>query len=231
MFALLFALAGAGVAAEPEEIETGKITVTGVGEVFVPPDEVVLTLGVHANAPTADVAFTAASAQMEKIVAAVGQGVAVERIRTAEVSLQPRYETKGGGAPKLIGYEASSTLEIRVDDPATVGTVLDAAVEAGANDVRGVDWRVEDESAAREAALSAAVNDARANARFVTAGLGVELGMPLQVDVRLQEQRPPIEYAVRDMAEDAGAMPVLAGEQIYRAEVTIVYALGEAAPS
>lgn len=204
-----------------------KLDVTGVGEVWVAPDEAVLTLGVRADADTADGAFAKAAETMEAVVAAVSGQVAEDRIRTSRLSLEPRYDYTGERA-RLVGYSAASTLEIRVDDPTGVGAVLDAAVAAGANDVAGVAWVVEDEEAVRMAALDAAVADARDAALQVAADLGVALGAPLNVQVNAQGGGiPPILYE-RGMAadEDGASMPVLSGEQIYRAEVYVSFGIG-----
>ncbi len=224
----IVAALAAALAAEAE-VEPAKLDVTGVGEVYVAPDEAVLTLGVRAQADTADQAFDDAAAIMQDVVAAVGQGVSKERIRTSRLSLEPRYEYTENAAPRLVGYEAGALLEIRVDDPNEVGAVLDAAVAAGANEVAGIAWIVEDEDAARQEALDAAVADARTNAAQVASDLGIALGAPLRVEIRAQQSSPPVMYE-RAYAEDSdmgAGMPVLGGEQIYYAEVDVSFAIEE----
>ncbi|MES2642977.1 MAG: SIMPL domain-containing protein [Myxococcota bacterium] len=220
----LFATASAA------EVEArNSLNVTGVGEIFVSPDEAVLTLGVRSQADTAADAFKAAADKMTAITQALGEQVAPERIRTSQLSLQPRYEYNEKTGPKLVGYEASAILDIRVDEPMDTGGVLDAAVAAGANEVLGVAWKVEDEEAAQQQALDAAVEDARTNAELVATQLGATLGEPMRVSIRTQETTPPSPvYMERAGAADTdmASMPVLAGEQTYRAEVDVSFAIG-----
>jgi len=235
----LYLLATAN-AADSSSTPRNTLDVSGVGEVYVAPDEAVLTLGVRVESDTAGGAFSAAAAQMQAVQAALSTGgeplVAAERIRTSQLSLQPRYTYTDKVGPKLIGYEASSILEIRVDDPLNAGAVLDAAVGAGANEVVGVAWKVEDEAAVRQEALDAAVADARANAEQVANQLGVTIVEPARVSIRTQDSGPAPMYLERAGAMDAEAapMPVSAGEQIYRAQVDVTFVIaGEAggAPS
>ena len=228
---LLFTAMTLAFGAEPVAEPSPRLDVTGVGEVYVAPDEAVLTLGVRAEAERAGDAFDAAAASMRTVVETVGALVAQERIRTTRLALEPRYDyDAAGGAPRLVGYEATATLEIRVDEPGDVGAVLDAAVAAGANEVVGIGWVVEDENAVRQQALDAAVDDARTNAQQVAEELGVTLGAPLSVRIRAEESRPPPVMYERAAAEDTdGGMPVLGGEQTYRAEVDVTFRLGDAA--
>jgi uncharacterized protein YggE len=226
----LYLLATASAA---EEEARHSLNVTGVGEIFVAPDEAVLSLGVRAQADTAAAAFDKAAETLGAITDSLGQLVQPERVRTSQLSLQPRYEYDEKTGPRLVGYEATAILEIRVDEPDNAGQVLDAAVNAGANEVLGVNWKVEDEDAAQQQALDAAVEDARANATLVANELGVELGEPMTVMIRMQETAQPYPVYMERAAADAdvAAMPVLSGEQIYRADVDVTFALdGEARP-
>lgn len=227
MFATVLYLLATASAAEVEATRN-SLTVTGVGEVFVPPDEAVLSLGVRAQADTAAASFDKAAETMAAITGALGPMVEEERIRTSQLSLQPRYEYDEKTGPRLVGYEATAILEVRVDQPENAGQVLDAAVNAGANEVLGITWSVEDQDAAQQRALDAAVEDARANATLVANELQAELGEPMQVTIRMQETATPYPvYMERGAADaDVASMPVLSGEQVYRAEVDVMFALG-----
>lgn len=209
--------------------ERPTLDVTGVGEVWTAPNEAVLALGVRAEAETADGAYDAAAERAAAVVQAIGRQVSEERIGTRRLSLEPKFEYTSGRS-KLVGYVAFTMLEIRVDEPDAVGSVLDAAVAAGANDAVGVSWVVEDDDAVAREALAAAVADARANAELVAADLGMRLGDPLDVTVRDQGGGiPPVLYERgMTMADEGVGMPVLAGEQIWRAEVYVRFSLESA---
>ncbi len=230
MLATVLYLLTTAYAAEVETETRNTLNVTGTGEIWVEPDEAVLVLGVRAQGDTAGAAFDAAAKKMATVNAALATSVSGERIRTSQLSLQPRYQYVENAEPRLIGYEASATLEVRVDEPTDVGKVLDNAVAAGANEVHGVAWKVEDEGAARQEALDAAVEDAHANAELVANQLGVPLGEPMRVTIRVQESLPIPYYMERGdaaMDADVASMPVRAGEQIYAAQVDVTYVIGE----
>jgi len=69
-------------------------------------------------------------------------------------------------------FAARSTIEVRVDEIARLGELLDAAVQGGATSVSGVRFDVKDREAAERDALRLAVADARARAEAGAAGAG-----------------------------------------------------------
>ena len=113
------------------------------------------------------------------------------------------------------GFHAVNQIEIRVDDIARVGEVVDAAVQAGAATVSNIRFDVKERAASERQALKEAVADARARAEAMAAGAGVTLG-PI---VRIEEgsgggypiPRPPPQMAQRMMAAQADT-PVSAGD-------------------
>jgi uncharacterized protein YggE len=214
-----------GLASAQTAMDVPTLDVTGVGEVRATPDEAVLSLGVRAQADRADTAFDDASARMQQVFAAITPLLSEERIRTTSLSLEPRYDYEADGAPRLVGYEAASMLELRVDDPEAVGSILDAAVAAGADDVAGVRWVIEETSSLAQEALAAAVADARGAAEQVATDLGVTLGDPIRVHIRDQRAPTPTLMLDRAAMDAEGGMPVNPGEQAWRAEVDVTFAL------
>ena len=74
------------------------------------------------------------------------------------------------------GYRVSNMLRVTVRDVERAGDVLDAAVEAGANQVYGVTFTVSDESRWQGQAREKAFADAKARAAELAGLAGVELG-------------------------------------------------------
>jgi hypothetical protein len=75
-------------------------------------------------------------------------------IHTSGYSLTPNFTyPKNGGQSVLSGYTASNTVEITTDDLANVGKVIDAATQAGANNVRELEFLLRDEAPVRAQAL------------------------------------------------------------------------------
>src|SRR5574340_233750 len=159
----------------------GGITVEGVGNVTLTPDEAQLSLGVQAQAASAAAAQAQANGVMAKLVAAVKRlGVADKDLATQWLSLQPQYayEPNGSQPPRVSGYQASQSLAVTVRDLSKAGAIIDAAVAAGANQVGGISFAVADPTAASAQARTAAMADAKVRAQALAAAAGVTLGQP-----------------------------------------------------
>jgi uncharacterized protein YggE len=224
------AVPGAGFA---QDTPPPHLTVQGVAEVRVAPDLAVVRLGVAQQAPTADEAQQQVNRVAGEILAAVGrEGVGETDIQTSRLMLSPidaRQIPGNSQPPQIVAYRASNTVSIRVGDLDRVGSVMDAALAAGANQLEGVSFLLLDDLPARQEALRAAVVEARAKAGVMAEALGVELGPIHSVGEGGVSVQPPIMEtagAVRAMALQAGnATPVSPGELTGSAAVTISYGI------
>src|SRR5262249_60688844 len=101
------------------------------GAAPAPPDRASFAFGTVSQAKTASAALDASSQAVAQVVAALRKaGVASADLQTADVSLSPRYDDKGDA---VLGYTASNTVTAIVRKLDSAGTVVDAAVAAGAN--------------------------------------------------------------------------------------------------
>lgn len=151
-----------------------KITVTGSGEVLIPADVAVISLGVNVRSAEAPSAQAEANEVIAKIREALtAAGIDEEDISTGYINLYAAYDYSSS-VERITGYNASSTLAVKVTDMTRVGEVIDLAFGAGANMLDGVSFSAKDDTAARAEALKAAVADAKAKADVLAeaAGLG-----------------------------------------------------------
>ena len=79
------------------------------------------------------------------------------------VDLQLEFDYQNGKQTPR-GYVARNTIEVRVDDLARVGSVLDAAVGSGAATIHGLRFDVRARETIEQEALKAAVGSALAKA-------------------------------------------------------------------
>ena len=208
--------------------------VIGEGEVVVPPDRAIVTLGVEASAGTAAEAADQASSTAEKLIEAI-RGVSSNEneilIQTTGLSLSPVFPP---AAPEQrtvsadpVGYRSANTVTITIDRLELTSKVLDAALGAGANSVRSISFTLQDDGPAKAEALRLATLDAAAKARAVADALrGSVRGL-----ISLQEDTIFVpmarsEFAVaRPMAAAAGpSVPVEVGELRIRATVRANFA-------
>lgn len=198
------------------------ITVSGNGSINTAPDMATITIGVREDADSAREAMDLLTAGLGPVLDELASaGIAATNIQTSGLSLGARYIYPDNHEPKLVGYTASSSVEVRLHDLSRVGTVLDMAVSEGANQLSGISFGLADPSAARDAARRAAVEDALARAGLYAESAGVTLGDVLSISESGGSFPMPVAEAMRDSAE----VPVAAGEIEVSASVTMVFAM------
>ena len=111
-----------------------------------------------------------------------------------------------------------------VRDLASVGSVLDAAVQDGANTLNGLTFGIADDKDEQDGAKKAAVADAQAQAKLLAEAAGVNLGPIVSISEGMGYQ-PPVPMAA--FKADAMAVPVVAGEIGVQAQVTITWELAQ----
>jgi uncharacterized protein YggE len=202
----------AGGASQP----SGGITVTGTGTVQSVPDKAEFSLGVDSTGPTARKALAANSERMRRVLAALfAAGVAKGDVQTQDVSVSRSYPDNG--------YSADNTVSVTINDLAKAGSILDAATNAGANNVYGPTLTRSDQDELQAKALRAAVDGARAKARVLADAAGVQLGSVTSITEGVDEPSPV--YAA-DMARRAASAPIEPGKQQTQATVRVTFAIG-----
>ena len=211
-----------------EPTSTGTIVVSGTGRVAVQPDVADLRLGVTVAKPTVEAARGEAAATMDAILRAVdGAGVARADVRTAMLSVQPRYDYRDGRAPVLTGYEIANVVEVSVRDLSALGDVIDVTLTAGATSMDALSFRLADPRPAEREARRQAMAEARARADVLAEAAGVTVQGVSDI-VEGQPVRPPGPVAKAQrmaLAADAGT-PVEAGTLEVAVTVSVTYRAG-----
>jgi uncharacterized protein YggE len=217
-------LAAAATTAAFAQEATNVVITTGEAIVQRAPDRAFVTIASEARAK----ASREAQRQNADTMAAVRQrltqaGIATDAVRTLGIDLQQEFDfPQGRRVPRE--YVARNTIEVRIDDLARVGDVLDAAVQAGASSSGGVRFDLRDRSGAEREALRLAVADARARADAAAAGAGRTIDRIVKVeDTRDGPVIIPRQMVgVMARAEAAATpTPVEAGTIEIRARVTL----------
>jgi uncharacterized protein YggE len=220
---LLAAAAVAGIA-RPEgahavdgSTQSGDlITVSGNASVAAVPTTAVLSFGVDVRAATAKGALAANAREMRQVIEAV-KAAGGRQVGTQSVSLSQVLGQNGEPS----GFAASNVVSATVDID-RAGTVIDAAVDAGANQVNGPSMSVADVGVLYRQALKAAVADARLSAETLAAASGRSLGRVTSVVE--SGGVVPVPMFEKAAVSDAGT-PIEAGTQQTTASVTVTFAL------
>jgi uncharacterized protein YggE len=217
------------MAQAPVTEHQGPAVVTvGEGMVDATPDRAVVTIAVEARARGPKEAQSQAAAIMTAVQKSLADAkLPSDAIRTTGFDLQQEFDYhEGRQTPR--GFVARNSVEVRLDDIAQVGSVLDRAVTAGATGVSGIQFDVKDRAALEREAVKRAVGDARARAEAAAAGAGATIDRILRIEeARGGGVMPPMPmYRTTAMAAEAAAQtPVAPGRIEIRARVTLTAAL------
>jgi uncharacterized protein len=225
---VLLMTGSAGAQQTPRQDSVPVVVTAGEGIVNTVPDRAWVTVMAESRASNPREAqklnAQAMAAVMQKIKAL---GLTDDAIRTRAYDLQPEFDYKDG-RQTLRGYVARNSVEVRLDDLARIGEVIDVAVSSGATNVSGVRFDLKNREEVEREALRRAVADARARADAAAAGAGMTVGGVLRIDEQRAGIPPPqplmARMGVTEMAADA-APPISPGEYQVRVTVTLTAAI------
>lgn len=201
------------------------ITVTGSGSVQVAPDRAVMQIGVVTRGPDAAKAADQNAAATKRVLdALLKAGIPRDALQTARVTVSPEYNAEPGrGTTQPSGFRADDSVTVILKDVSAVGKVFAAAASAGANDIYGPDWRLDDENASSSGALEKAVAAARVKAEALAKAAGVRVGDAVAIAESGSVQ--PTTTAERALGDQAAVQepPVSPGLLTVSASVTVTY--------
>ena len=232
---LLLALVAVPTMAQEDGPAT--INVTGTGMASGTPDIANLEIGVETEDPDVATAFDKANATIDAIIAAmVEAGVAEEDIRTAGLNVyQDRFpsgppmmmpETSGVAEVEPV-YRVNNQVRVTVRDIDIVGDVIGAAVEAGANNIYGLNFGIDDRSALESEARAAAIADAQARASELAELIGAELGDVMVVTEGMSGFGPfdAFNMSVPRLEAIGGGASIEPGQLTVSVQVQVTYAI------
>ena len=228
-------LASAATAAEVQIAVTGPVVELNVYEtVELAPDMATISAGVTSEANTAVEALRANSAEMRRVVDRIkALGIAEKDIQTSGINLSPRYDyDRGNQQPVFRGYQVSNRVSVKLREIEETGKVLDALVAAGATDIGGPSFSVQDDTAARETARKRAMERAQQQARSYAAMAGFGDIRLLEISEALMGYNPAPMPQMRELAADsvAAAPPVEPGMVSTGISISVKYEMVSSRP-
>jgi hypothetical protein len=224
---LVIATARAGAQEGRRTDQANTIVVYGTGQSAAAPDTAYVSVGVVTQAKSAKDAAAENAKLTTRVIAAVKRtGLTDKDLQTNNYSVQPRYEARPNREPVITGYEVRNNVQAKIKKLTIIGDVIDAAMEAGANNVSGPSFTLDNRAEAEASALTDAVAEARRKAQTLAKAMGVGLGDVLQVHEGFSSRPMPVmqeSMAMGRMAKADFATPIQTGELTVTANVTIVY--------
>ncbi|MFC3173444.1 SIMPL domain-containing protein [Novosphingobium bradum] len=211
------------------------LTVSADGKITRAPDIASFSAGVVSQGKTASEALAANSADMGRVIAALKRaGIADKDIQTSNLSLNPVYApqrslpdgTIDPPSPRIVGYQANNTVSVRQRNLKDFGKVIDTLVTAGANQVNGPSFEVENPDPLLDAARTTAMQKARARAELYARAAGLRVNRVLSISESGGWSPPqPVMYRMAMADSVAAAPPVQAGELQLSVAVTVQFEL------
>lgn len=203
-----------------------QISVIGEGRVDAAPDMATITIGVTNEAKSARVAMAETSAAVSRVLTRLDSlGLASRDLQTRNVTLSPVWSgdrASLGGPNRITGFVAANTVFVRVRDLASLGNVLDAVIDDGANTFDGLEFSLQEPGPMIDEARRRAVADGMARAALLAEAAGVTLGEVVTISDHGGGGPVMMEMA----AARGGGVPVAAGEVTLNATVSMVFAIG-----
>ena len=213
--------------AQTSAAEPPAIVVSGEGIVKATPDQAWVRIGAESRSKNSK----DAQQRNAELMTAVQQklaslGIPKEAIKTVGLDLQLEFDYQNGKQTPR-GYVARNTIEVRVDDLAKLGNVLDAVVGSGATTIHGLRFDAKARQAIEQEALKVAVGSAMTKADAIAAGAKRGVDRILRIEETFSGgdgPRPMMERAVMMKMADTPT-PIEAGEIEIRAQVRLTVAI------
>jgi uncharacterized protein YggE len=206
------------------------ITVVGEGTIRVTPDIARANIGVEVMEASVAEASSSATATMEAVLAALQQqGIEEKDIQTSgfNIWVDRPYGPEGMPSENPV-YRVNNNVAVTIRDLDNLGSVLDTAIAAGANNIYGINFDLEEPSLVESEAREKAVANANAKAQELAELNNLQLGDVLSVS---EVVGTPVGYYAGSFQEAAvapglgggGAGPISPGELTFAMQLQIVY--------
>ena len=225
------ALASPALAADVQIQATGPVVELTINEtVKARPDIATVGAGVTSRAPTAVAAMQENAKAMDAVVAKIkALGIAKDDIQTTGINLYAQYDYNQATQRQVFrGYQASNQVSVilrKIDD---TGKVLDALVAAGATDLNGPSFSIDDDTEAKAQARKTAMERARSQATEYARMTGYSGLKLLEINEAITGQAPmPMVRKAYDAIQvtAAAAPPVEPGLVGTSVIITVKYEL------
>ena len=204
-----------------------RLDVSATGEVSRVPDLAIISAGVQTLQPTATAAIEDNAARMERVRSALKRaGIADRDIQTSSINLNPEYRYVENQPPVLTGYRASNSVNVKFRDLKRSGSILDALVKEGANQLNGPTLTIDKPEEAYDEARIKAIAAGQRRAELYARALGKRVVRLLSVSEGTASNPGPMPMAyARDSAMAASKTEISPGSQELQVTVQMSFEL------
>jgi uncharacterized protein YggE len=209
-----------------------RFSVSGSGTVYAKADIASLTVGLKTEVKkTAAEATKDSTDKMNAIVLAVKNlGVEDKDVKTTDYQLNPVYNWTEKDGQKLVGYQVSQNITLKIRDLEKIGDLIAKTTEQGANQVGNIGFTIDDEYDLKNQARALAIEKAKEKAGIIAQESGLKLGKIVGVYENADSYVPTMDYSnvkLQMNSTDAGAAvsspSIQSGQNEVKVDVTLTY--------
>jgi len=203
------------------------ISVTGFGEASGKPDIAMIQLGVSTISDQVGEAIEDSNQVMDSLTKALlGAGIAEEDLQTTNFNVWPedKYDPLTGQNTGERVYHVDNTLLVKVRTIDQAPSIIELALEQGANNIYGLTYDIDDTTSLEAEARTKALADARVRAEQLATEIGVTLGDPINVSESYGSSTIYSAGYERAVGLGGGGVPISAGQLTINLQVNVSYA-------
>lgn len=203
-----------------------ELSVVGEGKIEAVPDTAYVEAGIAVNnAKTVEDVQKKIDEVNNKIINELKSlGIKKEDLKTSNYSINPNYEYEQGNN-RITGYNGNVTVSVKIKDMKKTSDAVIKVTEAGANQVNGIRFVIDEPEKLREEARDKAIANAKEQANRLAQKLGIRLGKIINIVESNQDIRPiPMyESALKMGGVGVTAPQIEPGTQTITSVVTLYF--------
>jgi uncharacterized protein YggE len=223
----------APVAPQASNTQIRSMYINGTGTSEITPDIAYINIGVHTEASTAAIAVSMNNTRSQKVMTTLQEfGIQAKDLRTSNFSIATLQKNDPQTGQFIETYYAvDNNIIVTARDLPKLGSLLDKAIKAGANNINNIQFDVADNTAALQQARGEAMQNALKQAGELADAAGITLG-DIQT-INYSESIPVFAGAsYMDYGKGGGggvradySVPVNPGQMTLSATVNITFAI------
>jgi hypothetical protein len=209
------------------------ISVTGIAQMNVTPDLLVIEFGVETNGDSAKSALDSNSDLLSSAISKLtSMGISEDDLSTSRFSITPLYDyyqdkETGHHTSELIGYQVTNILQVQTKKLDSATVILDSVVSSGVNKINSVNFTISPQShtTLKDGLIEDAIQNAKSKAEFALSPLNQKIiGVK---SIVLDDFASPIpipmlrsSFAENSMYNDT---PIFSSENIISTSANVVF--------
>lgn len=208
------------------------ITVSGSSRAQFSPDQAILSMALVSKDLDLSKAKADNDAMVKRLVGIIHQyDIPEQNVATSNIYIAPEYHYQQDKEPELTGYKVSRQMRITMNSLAIHEKLLSSIVDAGINQVNGIEFRLSHPEKHAMGLRVQAFDNAKAKAAALAKAAGARLGEALVISTMGNSTdlpRPPQPVMFQSMRAGKAEMsvaPSLPGMVELEESVTVSFAL------